>query len=837
MPQELQQYASIIEQLKPMVKEPEFNQVLNQIAGHIPKEKRFLIKMEVKRLAKPCIRSIDLRGQVDQECGLYTYSDINHYLDDASIEVFEQQVRIFGQYCFGVYETVIASAKRQIAAEREAIAKNQGHLPDNNAVRTEKYQASVVNLLEYAQRQTERMNFAMSLEIFTEHNKSVVATSIDISTSGLKLKTLSDLPFKTGEKVSVYFRGLEAEYALDKRDAVMYQVIDTTREAKENHIRLKRAEEFPNPPFDQFLAKFIHGNKRRYKVNMSNTIDAIINKSCEQYFSPRYPSVPVFIDSVNGSLSPHYAMLNIVNRDILDYWTDEEDQLKLGYMLSEKRVKHLCSGNRLKQTEIYAFNHIQNEKIYFYSASQEELDAHPELKKVFLGFGSRKVSWRVFKVQALPASPLDAHAPLSIPDAIGKKIKLQNAPPPPRLMAKLKNLQYIVHITDVTSELGQQCYAMINVERYAIRQLKLFGHPRNRKPADIKAYRYKYYENRIETRYLLRTSVDVTFADVTLQGISEDISVHGLRIELNKPFHGSTDNRILLNFKKLQEITSKHNLTSLAYRVVHISSDYNVLHLRSIAGEEGKPARSFFDELIKQNRNKLKTYPDEEEYPGIGHALRCINARNTAVTSFVVQKKQGSYQPYVCVTPEQENRITSIASHMTKEKELDFEFLFRDRLSEEPFVNVGFKQARAEIRTINAELFCMFDPTQTAQRMVVVSKWSHRFASHKARKNFIEEALKRGQFIAIRTILTNTDKPDTDMLQLEMNYVSMYALHRAKALEENLWGIVGCAHLFDITDEVMVRYRYTKDIIEQNQKPPQSQQIEAEGIKALLQTK
>ena len=47
MSQDLKQYADIIEQLKPMVEEPEFNQVLLQIASDVPKEKRFLIKMEV----------------------------------------------------------------------------------------------------------------------------------------------------------------------------------------------------------------------------------------------------------------------------------------------------------------------------------------------------------------------------------------------------------------------------------------------------------------------------------------------------------------------------------------------------------------------------------------------------------------------------------------------------------------------------------------------------------------------------------------------------------------------------------------------------------------------
>ena len=79
MSQDLEQFRDIIEQLKPMINEPEFNQVLSQLAAAVPKQKRFLIKMELKRLARPCIRLIDLRGHVDGECRLYEHEGRPHY--------------------------------------------------------------------------------------------------------------------------------------------------------------------------------------------------------------------------------------------------------------------------------------------------------------------------------------------------------------------------------------------------------------------------------------------------------------------------------------------------------------------------------------------------------------------------------------------------------------------------------------------------------------------------------------------------------------------------------------------------------------------------------------
>jgi hypothetical protein len=94
MSQDLEEYHDIIEELKPMINEPEFNQVLNQVASAISKQKRFLLKMELMRLARPCIRLIDLRGLVDGKCRLYEHQGKEHSLDELAIETFERQVRI-----------------------------------------------------------------------------------------------------------------------------------------------------------------------------------------------------------------------------------------------------------------------------------------------------------------------------------------------------------------------------------------------------------------------------------------------------------------------------------------------------------------------------------------------------------------------------------------------------------------------------------------------------------------------------------------------------------------------------------------------------------------------
>ena len=47
----------------------------------------------------------------------------------------------------------------------------------------------------------------------------------------------------------------------------------------------------------------------------------------------------------------------------------------------------------------------------------------------------------------------------------------------------------------------------------------------------------------------------------------------------------------------------------------------------------------------------------------------------------------------------------------------------------------------------------------------------------------------------------------------ELGYVSTYAIHKAKVLEEELWSVVGVGDVVDITDEVLLRYSVSNEQI------------------------
>ncbi len=70
---------------------------------------------------------------------------------------------------------------------------------------------------------------------------------------------------------------------------------------------------------------------------------------------------------------------------------------------------------------------------------------------------------------------------------------------------------------------------------------------------------------------------------------------------------------------------------------------------------------------------------------------------------------------------------------------------------------------------------------------------------------FIKRALKRGEFYCLQLKLSRTNEPDMEYLNAELSYVSAYAIHRGKQIEQDIWSVAGVMQVIDITKEVLLR--------------------------------
>ena len=808
MAEHLAQYQDIIDKLAPKVQQADFGSLLRKHTKNIDDETRFLLKMEMKRLAKPCLRSIDLRIMVDDECNLINYQGIEHYLNERAISQFDELVAQYGEYTFGVYEAILEASTA--SQNKDQIFESEYTKGHEEQAAWKKYITPYNDLMYYHHRRDERMNFVVDLEIVISASKRIEASSVDISHRGLKLKlqNTDDISLmKNYRPMTVVFTGFAHGTGLSK-EAIEYKVVRITGEGEQTRIHLTRDWQLGPNAFNEYIANLIKHQKRRYRLNLENTQQAIECKIFEQAFASNTPSLSLYINSKEPE-HPYaeYACVNTYNAEILDYWLDENKTQLIGHLVNEKRLLALTTSNASDPSLIvYAFTFVLDEKVYFYSASETELAENSELRDVFLSYASRKVSWRVFKLVPSEINPNCAYLPTSVPNGVNKAIDKLNRPLAPRLVSKLQYLSHLVTISDVTFNVGQQCYQRRELEKDRIKLLAAFGHPRNKPPKPVQVFRYTNQDKRKERRYQLRTQA-IVHDDISIEGVTEDVSVSGLRLELVSPSVSKPNDKISIELPSLHERTEEFDLTNLRYRIKHVSDDGYVLHLEAISDDELSTAEQFFSRLIENNKDKLGIISNEESVPGMGAALRSIQSKVTPQLCAYIQRTPLGYSPIKVTTCQPNHYAYSFMRHEIPLGKLNLSWLFHDRKSNDAFIARSLKSLKFNKSPIETEVFIAFNNLAPDADKACAVYWEHNLSTHKVKYKFIQNTLKNKQFVAFRVSINSVSRPDTSLLDEEIQYLGQYAIHKARELEELMWNISGEVYLTDITDEVLIRYR------------------------------
>lgn len=802
-------YRDIIHSLAPMVNQSTFNNAFEKRTADVAKELKFLLKMEVKRLAKPCIRSIDLRQKVSESCTLYTYDGIQHYLHEGGIFIFEKLAARYKEYTFGVYEGVLAFVEKE--QQRHALVKAPTKLAYESAIDVSKnpFLTPCQSLLQFPVRKEERLNFVVAIEVFFDDGTSAHASTIDVSISGLKIrfkdpKSLHNL--RETSTVYVVFRGADKSSRIN-RERLQYRVLGLSDTGPKTCIHLYRMDADSPAGFSDYVTSLITQYKRRYKVNLDNIEMALSSKIYEQNFANTNTSLPVFIgENKQGQLGPLYMSLNGCSKRITDYWLNEKYQQMLGYLFMPDRTRFLLSLKPGEATTVFCFHHIDNEKIYFYSAYIHELLEQPKLAETFLAYGSRRVSWRVFNISVQPVNDSDAYVPTSLPDSVSKQVARANKSLSPRIVGRISKIKGIALVTDVTHSQNQTLYQRRKLVKADIRLLKLFGHPRNKPPMTIDGYRHKQQDLRRQARYILRTPVVVSARQLKIKGFTEDISINGLRLQLDQPYTKRVNSRISITFPKLNAMADGFNLTAVKYRVRGINADKCVLHLQA-EHDETSSSKQFFSELIENNIDKMQSLQHDEKLPGMSIALRNLHARSTTQVCVYIEKKPEGFTPAMTTTNHLQSNALELMTDNAESATVNVEWLFADNTEHDGFISHTIHELTNDAGPVTAEIYVCYDAQTRDESERITSAWEHQLGSHREKLSFVQRARKRGKFYAFSITINKGLRPDMELLEHELNYLSQQAIHKAAYFEERMWDIAATLFITDITNETLFRFQ------------------------------
>ncbi|MCG7570218.1 PilZ domain-containing protein [Pseudoalteromonas sp. CNC9-20] len=780
----LLKHQPLVDELKQSLGQASFSRDFAAKTAQLPKGDQFIIKMEFNRLRQPCSRTIDLRGTASGEVQSYSYKSQQHFMDAQAIATFEKGVARFGDYTMAVYEMVMEEVNNQRQLRQGATPQ-----PEN----TEK-SARVIHFASYDFRQQERMNYTIKVSVMV-NDKTIEGKSSDISLGGCKLKLPSHAMLERGQKVQVRFTGLEEDFELGLKNGLEYEIvgIDPASTIDFYYARMKRTGSETTPGFDEFLARFINGNKRRYKVNLDNTLDAVLTKGYEQYYLPRVSSLFSFICVNDKKLTPKLLLTTENNAYIHYYFSDEERRSVLPSILNTQRISSiLARKGQVKSTLLYSFSHTQNGKVFFYSATDIELATYPKLRSLFFSYASRKPSWRVFKLQLVPVQSEDSHIPLSLPDSAGEAIAKLNKPPSARVQSYLKGLKYLCTLSEVSSANLTAHKRRYRLDKSLVNQLKVFGHRKVAEP-ELEVVALEYANLRAHKRYLYQTEVTVESGlAAPMSAQSRDFSVLGMQIELSQPAPETKKGDVIyLRLPQLQEITKKFELTQLPYEVMAVSKTGTILNLKAYQkSKQPHVGVQFFSQLVENNKDKLQVCEEEPKVPGLSKALRNIVVKNLAQTPLYITKEEAHLE----LGAIGEGRYQSAIHHIWRQfGEFSTQINLKPLLSIKEFQQLSdtLRDGNRQDKPKTFDLFIRLNLKKDDLSSAVTSRCISTEEDYSSLLPFVNKALKSGLLFAFRLHLSKTGRPDTKYLISELKYISHYALHKAKELEQALWRVEG----------------------------------------------
>ncbi|SFC75663.1 PilZ domain-containing protein [Pseudoalteromonas denitrificans] len=813
----LLKHQDLINELKSDLGTAKFDNIFRKKTESLSKPDQFLIKMEMTRLSQPVARFIDLRGQVTGEVRSYEFNGKQHFMDNLAIEVFEKAIKQHGDYTLAVYEAVMNTENNhkilQKNAKKQALTK-----PNEPDRQVKKLECHMVKFASYETRIEERMNYAIKVQIQISPSDMMEASTSDISVSGCKVKLPVRYKLKREQKLKMRLVGLEQDFELGLKKGIEYEVVAIDSINNDiNHIRMKRTFIECNASFDDFLRSFIHGNKRRYKVNLDNTLDAVIIKGYEQYYLPRVTSLSIFLAEQDDILTPTLVLSNENNIDIIRYFNDENKNFILTNILNKPRLSHLLAQQgHVKEGLFYCFTHISAGKIFYYSATDYELNQTPALKSLFLGFGSSKNSWRSFKVQLMPSHIDDAFIPLSLPETASEDVAKLNKPPSPRVQGVIQGAKYLVLLTDITTKQAQIEYKKNKYNKAQVNALKQYGHAKQAHYPDIDVVPLEYINLRSETRYLYKTEVQLEQEERgKVTGFTRDFSENGLQIELPQPMKYENGDLLLMTLPDLQKITKKHNLNNLPYEVMAVSKTKTIINLRSYRPTENSEhaGATFFTQLIDNNKSKLKASAESPKIPGLSTALRNMLTKSVCQFPFYIHKQGATHVVGAIghgLYPSPLHLILS--QYGLLDEYFDIESLFSNDILHELFIP-KLKDMKRQDKPFQLELYLRFNPAAKDIKTALICDYIPLTATEINKQSFVKASIKRELFFGFRVYLSRTGRPDTEYLSKELSYITQYAIHKAKVLEEELWSVVGVGEILDITDELMQRFGIDPSIL------------------------
>lgn len=768
----------------------------------------FLIKMEIKRLAQEVKRVIDMRDLFKDSCEIFEFQGLGHYMDKESISLFKEEVVSYGnKFTVGVYEVVVSKARERY--RRNPSGKNNFPSPKKSS------------LTHFYQRQEERLYYSVKISVFLNNPSSLSISALDevgkkgistdISEEGLSIKVPKGRIDERHKSIFVWFKGTEQEFSFKKRMFVKYDILKSAPKGDDIYYHLRISSEQQDGIMDEFksfVSFYMTSQKRKYRVPVENTMDALDVKSNEQFVVTRMNSLPIFLGLKNNILLPMALFKTDNNAEISSFMHDGTNQLFSSFF-GRKDVQAVFS-EKTSLTVYYYFIRVRDNKKNIRLAAIPYSDvAGNDEAWAAINHATKNGGTRLMRIDCCSINPSEeSHVPSSLPDSAGEAFENLNQKPIEKAMLLSNGLTKMCQFTDITGSIDvlhlsvdddvtdkttrNENIKKLNLAKYVLSINSKFPklHVTQAETNDFRA------EDRFVFAMNVRVSNRTRKSEYAIRGKTQNISSRGLLVDIDDHGQFRKGDEVLVDLPSLARTSDV--ISRQTYKVVGVNPD-GALRLVINGNTGDHEARVQIRKFIYKNMNSLQPAGVENEIYGLTRVLRNLFAHNHQQPYMITSKDKSSrYVRNIAVN--KNTVIPGISGVIDNYKAIDY------LTQHDNFRTLLFRN----LQTVNKEL-----PYQPFHIIVVAKK--KRDGSYNLIMRHVEDISNSDQFrvlyesfcqmgtpTILRVNVTKKGRVFNKYMRDELNYIAKYAnVHSQECL--NQWrettGVIDIMNLTDLITE------------------------------------
>jgi len=764
-------YQSQIRTLVPLLNEADFNDAFNKVFVGMSNSDKFLIKMEINRIAHPCVRIIDLRDKVTEKTFPYTYNGLDHHLTTSSIKILEKAIKQFGEYTVGVYEIVLDHVQK-------VKLQNVNKSGDSNEVSL----SEVIQLNSHKIRANARMFFISPIVITLPNGNEVKASTSNISVSGVKIKLSENIICSDNDTIEVVYTGICTEYkhrSIDDGKKIAYRLVSQEKDDGTYYLYLNIQ---PNQAhFIEFIKSFIRGNQYKYKIDVQYYYNLALENSLKNCALRATHTLPIYLD-INHPKPALFMLKNAPNAETINDWR-YNDANQLAYLFTGERFKKLIEFiQHTSSTTLYCFTYINKGVEYLLSATEYELQ-EDGTKHLFIQYGKSKLNYRAYHFSV---EPYRYHE--------NQRYEITSVKP-----ASFEKVTHIATLTELST--NEIIEADPRTEKQNLNLLGKYIHKGKATGITTPTYNLFPDELRKEERYKHRSAVKLRADGYFCTGHIIDFSFSGLKVQLDQVPTLTKNSIVRIDFVDLQKISKKFRLVGIKYKTI-ASSPGKIYHLQVESELSFKAVHRFFSILVHNNPKHFPIIPLKAPKQPVTDRLHEIAEGSLGNALFFVTTGSGKPKLTYSSVPASAHSLKELFEIESDPNITHNHIALSNNNLLERLLYLPFRNATTDGVHHEQTIYVKKEISSDGYSKIK-SYLDEDFSSEESKRQFILLQKDKGQLQILHYRLVSIKTPDLAIIESEITMITRHAVHLGKRIEEVLLGTGAIIEVIVRTDHIL----------------------------------